>query len=55
VVSFILSPPGIWDGQVNNLEESGVLINYPTPERAAKAMAILWKYRAVQISRKGLT
>jgi acyl-CoA synthetase (NDP forming) len=44
VISCILSPPGIWDEQIRDLEESGALINYPTPERATRAMANLWKY-----------
>ena len=44
VVSCILSPPGIWDEQIRDLEEAGALMNYPTPERAAQAMANLWKY-----------
>ena len=44
VISCILSPPGIWDEQIRDLEEAGALMNYPTPERAAQAMANLWKY-----------
>ena len=51
LISCILSPPGIWDGEIKALEESGSLLNYPTPERAANAMASLWKYRKMQISR----
>jgi len=35
LVSCILSPPGIWGKQIKALEQSGSLINYPTPERAA--------------------
>jgi hypothetical protein len=30
---------------VNGLERAGVLVNLPTPERAAKVMASLWQYR----------
>jgi acyl-CoA synthetase (NDP forming) len=48
VISCILSPPGIWDKQIRALEESGALINYPTPERATRAMANLWRYRRTQ-------
>ena len=48
VISCILSPPGIWDEQIRALEKSGALVNYPTPERAALAMANLWKYRKMQ-------
>ena len=45
VISCILAPPGIWDKQIVILEESGALVNYPTPERAARVMVNLWKYR----------
>ncbi|MBW2616702.1 MAG: hypothetical protein JRD02_11075, partial [Deltaproteobacteria bacterium] len=54
LISCILSPPGIWDEQIKALEQSGALINYPTPERAANAMASLWKYREMQISREDI-
>ena len=49
VISCIISPPGIWDNQVKDLEHAGALVNYPTPERAAEAMANLWKYRKLRI------
>jgi len=48
VISCILSPPGIWDEQVRSLEQSRSLVNYPTPDRAARAMANLRKYGAMQ-------
>ncbi len=48
VISCIESPPGIWDEQIRVLEESGALVNYPTPERAARAMAALWDYRKMK-------
>jgi len=48
LISCILSPPGIWDPQVKDLEDTGALVNYPTPERAAEAMVNLWKYRQIQ-------
>jgi len=44
IISCLLSPPGIWDDQVRDLEQKGALVNYPTPERAALALAGLWKY-----------
>jgi acyl-CoA synthetase (NDP forming) len=44
VISCILSPPGIWDEQIRALEETGALVNYPTPERATRVMANLWEY-----------
>jgi len=52
VISCIESPPGIWDKQIRALEESGALANFPTPERAARAMAALWEYRKIK-SRTG--
>lgn len=48
LISCILSPPGIWNEQVKDLENAGALVNYPTPERAAEAMANLWKYRELR-------
>jgi len=45
LITCLISPPGIWDEQVLHLENAGALINFPTPERAAKAMASLWYYR----------
>ncbi|MBE9571611.1 MAG: hypothetical protein IMF11_13365 [Proteobacteria bacterium] len=48
VISCIQSPPGVWDEQIGVLEETGALVNYPTPERAAKAMVNLWKYKKLQ-------
>ena len=43
VISCILAPEGIWDAQVAELEERGAIVNYPTPERAARAMGNLWR------------
>lgn len=48
VVSCILSPPGIWDDQIEDLEINGALVNYATPERAAEVMAKLWEYGRLQ-------
>jgi len=45
VIACLISPPGIWDDQVMELENRGALVNIPTPERAAKAMAFLWRYK----------
>ncbi len=44
VVSCILAPPGIWDAQIEALENAGALVNYATPERAARVMCNLWEY-----------
>jgi acetyl-CoA synthetase (ADP-forming) len=44
VITCLVSPPGIWDGQVGALEKAGAIFNLPTPERAAKVMAGLYRY-----------
>jgi acyl-CoA synthetase (NDP forming) len=44
VVTCLVAPPGIWDEHVMALEEAGAIVNIPTPERAAKAMAALYRY-----------
>jgi len=51
VVSCLLAPPGIWDEEIRLLETGGALANFPTPERAAKAVAALWQYQ--KISQRG--
>ncbi len=37
------SPAGIWEDEIRRLEASGIP-NYPTPERAAKALSNLYKF-----------
>jgi acyl-CoA synthetase (NDP forming) len=49
VVSCILSPPGIWDDQIEELENAGALTNFATPERAAGVMAHLLEYGRLNI------
>lgn len=49
IISCILAPPGVWDEDIRHLEESGALVNYPTPEQAAEALANLVKYRSLQL------
>jgi len=44
VICCISAPDGIWDEEVKRLEHSGIP-NYPTPERAAKALANLVRYK----------
>jgi acetyl-CoA synthetase (ADP-forming) len=48
VITCLISPPGIWDDQVRSLEKAGAIVNLPSPERAAKAMASLWQYRNIR-------
>jgi len=45
LITCIYAPPGIWDNEMEYLEDSGALVNFPSPERAARAMASLWRYR----------
>jgi len=44
IVCCLSSPRGIWDDAIQSLEEEGVP-NYPTPERAARALGNLWRYQ----------
>jgi acyl-CoA synthetase (NDP forming) len=40
------SPAGIWDEEIKRLEKMGIP-NYPTPERAAKALANLYRFKII--------
>ncbi len=53
VIGCIVAPPGIWGEQIRDLETSGALVNYPTPERAAAALAALWHYQTIRDRAKG--
>ena len=48
LLSCIQSPPGVWDAQIKELEDAGALVNFPTPERAATAMANVWRVHRLQ-------
>ncbi|MGD8984751.1 MAG: CoA-binding protein [Desulfobacteraceae bacterium] len=48
VIASLISPPGIWDEQIDFLEEAEALANFPTPERAARVMAHLWQYKNIK-------
>lgn len=48
IVSCIAAPPGIWDKEIGRLENAGILVNYPTPERAALVLANLAEYGALR-------
>jgi acyl-CoA synthetase (NDP forming) len=41
------APPGIWDDEIKRLEGSGIP-NYPTPERAAKTLVNLFRFKKVR-------
>jgi acetyl-CoA synthetase (ADP-forming) len=47
VLCCMSSPGGIWDEEIKLLEQSGIP-NYPTPERAAKALANLWRFKKLE-------
>ncbi len=51
VISCLSAPSGIWDEEIRYLEEKGAIVNYPTPERAAKVVRNLWEYKRL-ISRR---
>ena len=54
VVACLIAPPGIWVEEVRQLEEGGALINVPTPERAAKTVALLWEYEKMKARSAGV-
>jgi acyl-CoA synthetase (NDP forming) len=45
IISCIVAPPGIWEEDIRQLEKEGGLVNYATPERAAKVMSYLVEAR----------
>lgn len=47
VLSCISAPPGIWDQELEELEEASAIVNYPTPERAAAALAALCRWSRI--------
>jgi acyl-CoA synthetase (NDP forming) len=53
IVCCLSSPPGIWDEEVESLVEKGSIVNYATPERAAKSLSALWKYKRVKENAQG--
>lgn len=46
VICCISAPEGIWDEEIKRLEQSGIP-NYPTPERAAKVLANLYRFKII--------
>jgi acyl-CoA synthetase (NDP forming) len=45
IITCLSAPPGIWDEHIRRYEDAGILVNFPTPERAARVMANLNRYR----------
>jgi acyl-CoA synthetase (NDP forming) len=48
VVACLIAPPGVWDAEIDLLEKSGALANFPSPERAALALAALADYQTMR-------
>jgi acyl-CoA synthetase (NDP forming) len=47
MITCLSAPPGIWDEHIKRYEDAGVIVNYPTPERAAEVMVNLNRYRSL--------
>lgn len=47
IITCLSAPPGIWDEQIKQFEEAKILVNFPTPERAAKVMVNLNRYQSL--------
>jgi acyl-CoA synthetase (NDP forming) len=52
ILSCFSAPGGIWEEEIKRLEQSGIP-NYPTPERAAKTLVNLVKFK--KLKEKGNT
>jgi acyl-CoA synthetase (NDP forming) len=44
LITCLSAPPGIWDEHIERYEDAGILVNFPTPERAAAVMVNLNRY-----------
>ncbi|MBW2283192.1 MAG: CoA-binding protein [Deltaproteobacteria bacterium] len=51
VITCFLAPPGIWDEAIARMQKTGAVVNLPAPERAARTMAGLWRYREMMDGR----
>jgi acyl-CoA synthetase (NDP forming) len=47
VLGCLSAPPSIWEEEIRALESAGALVNYPSPERAARALGQLWRWKQV--------
>jgi len=47
LITCFSAPESIWDEDIRILEEAGAIVNFPTPERAAMAMAVLGRYKKI--------
>lgn len=49
LITCLSAPPDIWDRYIRAYEDAGVLVNFSTPERAARAMGNLNRYRMLAV------
>jgi acyl-CoA synthetase (NDP forming) len=49
LITCLSAPPGIWDEQIKQFEKANILVNFPTPERAARVMGNLNRYRNITL------
>lgn len=47
LITCLSAPPGIWDEHIQRYEDAGILVNFPTPERATEVMVNLNRYRSL--------
>ena len=47
LITCLSAPPGIWDEQIKQFEKANILVNFPTPERAARVMVNLNRCRDI--------
>jgi acetate---CoA ligase (ADP-forming) len=52
ILSCFSAPGAIWENEIKRLEQSGIP-NYPTPERAARSLVNLIKFK--KLKEKGIT
>jgi len=49
IITCLSAPPGIWDEHIKQFEEAGIIVNFPTPERAARVMVNLNRCRKLSL------
>jgi acyl-CoA synthetase (NDP forming) len=47
LITCLSAPPEVWDEHIKRYEDAGILVNFPTPERAAQVMVNLNRYRGL--------
>lgn len=48
VTSFLAQVGSKWENEIKLLEQANIIHNYPTPERAARAVASLWEFKKIR-------